>query len=282
MVTKVLASLYRRWGVRSLGAKLLIPSIALMLLSFAGTSFFFLKGTGVTRARLLEQEAARELDYVVGKLTEREDAIAYAGSLLARDPEVAKAIGQDTEVAISTLNAHAVLVRDRFDLGLVQIYDADAVARASLVLSSASSTATSTRSLLDLAESGAAVARVIDDRLLLLRRFPVSQDGGTVVVGIDLETELARIRAQGRLTSDLKLSVRDHTVSASGEGASLAAGVSGFRTASVPDHHVTVEALGLGSTAAELILERHKGDIEVATRNGVIVSLGGCSLPRCC
>jgi len=55
MLYSLFTSLYRRWRIRSLSKKLLVPSVGLMLLALLGSSLAFVEGTAITRNRLLEQ-----------------------------------------------------------------------------------------------------------------------------------------------------------------------------------------------------------------------------------
>jgi GAF domain-containing protein/HAMP domain-containing protein len=277
MLNRLLTVLYRRWGIRTLSAKLLLPSLALILLSLVGTSAAFLGGTRLTHTRLLGEQAREASDLVVKTLNQREEAVSNAGSLLASDPGLVDAVQRETGVALTSLSSRTVVARDRFDLALVQVYDQHGVPRANLMLSNVASSDAEASSLLDLAEPGTSVVRAVGDRLLLLRRFPMLEDAGTVVVGIDLETELERILAQDRLTGHVQLNVRGLQVGTCPQG-DLSPDAFDVADGWVNGQYSQKRSVTLGSTPAELLLVRPTQDIERVTASGLIVTVGGVLL----
>jgi len=268
MLDLFLKRLYRRWKIHSLSAKLLAPSIGLMLLSLLGSTLAFVGGTALTRNRLLNQQGAADVERVIEMLDQRVENVTTAASLLANDPELLEAIQEESEIALSRLNNRAVVVRDRFGLALIQIHDRNGQARTNLMLSNLYRES----SMLSMTEPGKPVVRVVGERLLLLNRARMPNNAGAVVAGIDLETELRRILAEYRLSSDLSLSVRGVSVgthAGSPSGAAEAWGDGEYRQ-SMP--------IKLGATSAELLLVRPTADVERVTNMGLLVMIGSTLL----
>jgi hypothetical protein len=144
--------------------------------------------------------------------------VTTVAALLANDPDVVTAVPVDTEVALSVLNGRAVVVRDRFDLDLIQIYNRQGKARTNLVLSSLYRES----SMLNEVETSTPVVRVVGGRVLLLSRATMPDGAGTVIAGIDLQTELGCLVSGHRLSADLGLSV-NHVQIGTREGLPFAA-----------------------------------------------------------
>jgi hypothetical protein len=68
MLNRLLTTLCRRWGIRTLSAKLLLPSLALTFLYLVGTSAAILGGTRFIHARLPEQQIREESDHTGGEI----------------------------------------------------------------------------------------------------------------------------------------------------------------------------------------------------------------------
>ncbi len=255
MLRSVLTFLYRRWRIRSLGAKAMVPSLTLIMLSLIVSTIVFAGGNYLTRRRLLEQQVSDEADDVIETLNQRVADLSDAGLVLASDVDVVRGLQGASESARSALDSHVRAVQDRFDLVLVHIYGQGGPAQADLVLSSTCIDASATSSLLNMAEPGTPVARVVDDHLLLLGRAPAVGEAGTVVVGIDLETELKQMQSKHRLSADLGLSLRGTNV---GTGDGLPFDV---QAGWVDGQYCLTRAITLGATPAELLLVRPGGDI---------------------
>lgn len=118
------------WRLRSLRGKLLIPIAGLMLLSLLGSTLAFAGSTALTQRQLLEQQTADEAERVVAALSARVESAMTAAGLLANAPEVLRTVDLDSAEALGTLNSRAVLVRGRFDVDLLQVYDREGQARA--------------------------------------------------------------------------------------------------------------------------------------------------------
>lgn len=257
----LLTSLYQRWGIRSLRAKLLFPIAGLMMMSLLGGTLTFVGGTEFTRNRLMEHQLSRDADRVSDALTRRSGDVATAATLLADDPQVIPAVQDDSEEALGTLNSRAVVIRDRMTLDLIQIYDSQGEPRTNLVLS----TLYRESSMLDKAEGELPVVCVVDGHALLLSRATVTGGVGTVVTGIDLESELERIVSEYRLPSDLRLSIGDFYVSTSEDlPVDGPDGPSG-------DCYIRRLPLTLGGTSAELLLARTTTDVTRVMRTGLVV-----------
>jgi len=267
-VPKFLKSLYHRWRTRSLRAKLLVPIVGLMLISLLGSALAFAAGTALTQDRLLEKQTSDDAQIVADALALRLEDVSTAATLLAGDPNVVTAAQSDTEEALAILNERAVRIRNRFNLDLIQIYDRAGQARANLVLSSLYRES----SLIGMLGTDQPVIRAIDGRVLLLSRATMPGHSGTVIVGVDMETELYRIASQYRLASDLGL-VYDDVRMSTLEGLSF--DVKEGRSGGLYNRRVTLK---LGNESLNLLLVRPTKDIEHITAIGLTVMVGSASL----
>lgn len=246
---------------RSLRWKLLLPLLGLMLLSLLGSTLAFLAGTALTQEQLLEQQTTAEAQRVVDGLQDRVDNVTSAALLLADDPEVLASIDSTSEEALQTLHGRAVVVRDRFELDLIQIYDADEHPRVNLLLSSLYRES----SLAEYVQASVPVVLAVDDHVLLLRETPMSEGRGTVLVGVDLIAELNRLASRYRLPSDLGLCV-DDVCGATREGFPFEAVDRGSR-----DLYTQQLPLTLGRTPLEILMVRPTTDIAQVTDTGLRV-----------
>lgn len=268
MFHTALASTYRRWRIRSLRAKLLVPVVGLMLVSLAASTLAFVAVTALTRDQLLDQQIDADAQRVTEAMVSRVESAATAAALLAGDPNIIAAVQKDTEDAVGVLNGRAVLVRNRFDLDLIQIYNQEGEARTNLTLASLYRES----SLLEYAQTDTTVTQVVDGRPLLLSRVEMPDAMGTVIVGIDLETELHRIVSRYRLSSDLGLRVGSVRV---GTRPDLVFAVPAGRVRGQYSQHV---ALALDEMSVDLLLVRSTGDIERITTTGLMVMIGSTLL----
>jgi signal transduction histidine kinase/HAMP domain-containing protein len=253
---------------KPLSRKLLLPILGLMFLSLLGSTLAFVISTALTQREILEQQVASEANRVLEALDLRVTNVNAAATLLARDPEVLKVIDNDTREALEILNGRAVVLRNRFDLDLIQIYDADDVPRTNLVLSSLYRES----SLLGRVEEGAAAVVPLHGRLLLLRQTPMPGAEGTVVVGLDLSTELERIVTSYRLIADLGLRL-DDTTAATREDFPFDVGDGLIR-----DVYAQHLPLALGSSRLTLILVRPTTDVHRVTTTGIVVMVASTLL----
>ncbi len=239
-----------------------------MLLSLLGSTLAFIGGTALTQDQLVQQQIAADAERVTASLAARSETTSTAANLLANDPEVLRTVAADSADALSILNNRAVLVRSRFDVDLIQVYDRQGQARANLLISSLYRES----SLLDLVEADTPVVRVVEGRMLLLTRAEMPDGAGSVVAGIDLETELNRLVARYRLTSDLGLSLGEAQVGTRGD---LPFDSRQDRSQGLHSQRV---ALTLGQTPLDLLLVRSTADIARVTSTGLQVMVGSALL----
>jgi len=260
--------LIHRWRPRSLNAKLLLPIVGLMLISLLGSTLVFVAGTALTRNQLLEQQIAADAERVAEAMKARVETVTSAATMLASDPRVFVAAQEDGEEPLSVLNSRAVVVRDRLGLDLIQIYDQQGEARANLMLSNLYHES----SLLGRVGADAPVVRVVEGRALLLSRATMPDEGGTVIAGIDLETELQRLVSRYRLSADLGLSVAGFHV---GTREDLPFESPDGQTDGQYSRHLP---LTLGETSVDLLLVRPTSDIAQVTNTGLSVMVGSMLL----
>ncbi len=186
---------------RTVQAKLHLAITGLMIISLLGSTLAFVIGTALTQNQLLRQQAQQDSNRITQALSARVRNLESATQLLANDPSVERAVQQTSESALDALNSRAVVLRERFKVGLIQIYNAEGDLRTNLLLSSLYRES----SLLDYLGTEDLVIKVINDRVLLLSRAEISNDKGNVIIGIDLETELKNLINQYRLSADMGL-----------------------------------------------------------------------------
>jgi signal transduction histidine kinase/HAMP domain-containing protein len=271
----MLINLFERWKIQSLRTKLLVPLVGLMLISLLGGTLAFVGGTASTRNQLLRRQVDIDAERVTTAMTTRVKTVEDTAMMLASDPEVVNAVQKETEDALSTLNSRALSIRDRFELYLIQIYNAQDVERVNLMLSSLSHES----QMLDYVAPGTTVVQGVGDRMLLLSRAEMPNGAGTVVTGIDLEEELQRTASRYRLATELGLISPDAHVGTREdlpvdeiEKSCLNAlrGNQGQYTQCV--------SLTLGDTPVELLLVRPTTDITRVTRTGLWVMIGSMVL----
>lgn len=262
------SSWLRPFAPRSLRGKLLLPIVGLMLLALLGSTLAFIGGTAFTQTQLVQQQIAADVERVTTSLAARAETATTAATLLANDPQVQRSVAADSAEALSTLNSRAVLVRSRFDVDLIQVYNRQGQARTNLLISSLYRES----SLLDLVGAGGPVVRVVEGRLLLLARAEMPQGAGNVVVGLDLETELNRLVSRYRLASDLGLELGEAWV---GTCADLPFDAPQGRRQGLYSRQVS---LTLGQTPLKLLLVRSTADISRVTSTGLQVMVGSVLL----
>jgi GAF domain-containing protein/HAMP domain-containing protein len=266
--------------LNTLGAKLQAAIAALMLGSLLLTILTFAASTNLTQTRLLRAETETEAHQVIEALQARTNALASATELLAADPQIATAIREDSEESLQTLNARAVLVRDRFSAGMIQIYNAAGSARTNLLLSSLYRES----SLLNHVAPGEITVRAIEGQIVLLSREDLPNDLGTVITGIDLEKELGDLVRQYRLASEVGLILTTAIDATTGSFARISSWDSiaqpegeGFpydarrgRSANV---YTQQTQLDLGNSPLILVVARRTEDIRRLTASGLTVTV---------
>lgn len=176
------------WPLRGLRAKILWPILGLMIASLLISTGAFISGTILTRNRLLEQRLEQDASRVVQVLVNRASIVQASAGLMAASGDIRRALQQKTEANLALVDSQAVVVRNRFDLDLVQIYDARGNPWVNLVTAELFWVS----SLLPEAQKGSTRLIVVNSRLLLIGSQSTA-DGGTIITGIDLGSELKRI-----------------------------------------------------------------------------------------
>ena len=245
-----------------------MPITGLMLLSLLGSTLAFVGGTALTQEQLVRQQIAADTERVTASLAARTETTTTAANLLANDPEVLRTVAEDSAEGLSTLNSRAVLVRNRFEVDLIQVYNRQGQARANLLISSLYRES----SLLDLVEAGAPVVRVVEGRMLLLSQAEMPEGAGSVVAGLDLETELNRLISRYRLSSDLVLSLGEAHV---GTHEDLPFDAPQGQSQGLYSQQTS---LTLGQTPLDLLLVRSTADIARVTSTGLQVMVGSALL----
>lgn len=253
---------------RSLQAKLLATIIGLMGMLVFFSVVAFVASTMLTQERLLNQQITAEAERVTAALQARAETVSMAATLLAQDPTVHEAITRTTGTALNTLNQRAVVVRDRFELDLIQIYDRIGRQRTNLVTSSLYRES----ALSDQVATGVAHVIVVDGRMLLVSRAPLPAAGGTVIVGLDLENELYRLVSGYRLRSALGLQRGADQV---GTQAELPFEQPDGRSRNQYRRQVP---LTLGVTPVTLLLVCPTSDLVQVTSTGLLVMMGSLLL----
>ncbi len=264
MFRAIYVSLYHRWRHCPLSVKLLLPIIGLMLISLLVSALAFVWGTRLTQDQLISQKVNSNTERVRAALLARVEDVNNAAVLLANDPSVLGAAQQDTQASLSILNNRAVVVRERLDLDLIQIYNQHGQARTNLVLSSLYRESL----LIGQTKTGVALALVGEGRLLLLGQANMPDKQGIVIAGLDLDEELRRIVSRYSLSTDLGLSVYGFGVSTRDQLAFNAPnGWNGQR-------YYQRVPLTLGDTPVELVLAQSNADIAQVATTGLGVMVG--------
>ncbi len=122
-----------------------------------------------------------------------------ASIVLASDPEIAANLQSDSSESLMAMDSRAVIVRDRFELDLLQIYDTDNIARTNIVQSSLYQVS----SLINIVPPNRSDLYLIGSRLVYLSRKDTKD--GVVIVGIDMLSELQRLAYQLSLRDQVAL-----------------------------------------------------------------------------
>jgi putative nucleotidyltransferase with HDIG domain len=187
-------------GFNSLFGKILLPVIGFMLISMVVTGLVFNNGIRATSRQILEQEVQSDNQKVIQSLGGRVQTVLAASKILAKDAIVEQALGGSTTDSLALLNSRALMVSERFELDLIQIYDANGAERTNLVQSSLYKVS----SVIGLIPNPGANLFIIGGRQVYLSRENIA-GGGVIIVGIDLLSELDRITFQLGLRDSLSL-----------------------------------------------------------------------------
>ena len=185
-------------GFNSLLGKILLPVIGFMLVSMLVTGIVFNSGIRATSRRILEQEVQSDNQKVIQSLSGRTQTVLAASGILANDAALKQALAQSTADSLSVLNSRALVVSERFELDMVQIYNSNGAELTNLEQSSLYKVS----SVIGLIPSPGASLFTIDGRLVYLSRENI-RGGGVIIVGIDLLSELDRIAYQLGLRDSL-------------------------------------------------------------------------------
>lgn len=253
--------------------KLRVSIAGLMLLSLLGSVFTFAVSSTWTQNQLLHRQAMANSQQLAQALQIRAHDLETAAHLLANDPEVVRALAAEDESALEVLNRRAVVIRDRFDLGLVQIYNARGLPRTNLLLADLYRET----ALLDYVQIDTTAARVVDDHGLLLRGVGVQNGLGAVIVGLDLKSEITRLLARHRLSAEMGLRFQSAAQAGAPVFVMHIATCENFpfnarsgRSAGIYKHEA---ALSLGETPVDLLLIHSTADLQHVASTGMIVIL---------
>ncbi len=243
-----------------------------MLLSLLGSLLAFVISTVWTQNQLLRRQAEVSAQKIGQALQARVRDLTTAAQLLASDPEVLRALEENTEISLITLNRRAVVVRDRFELDLVQIYDVHNLPRTNLLIASLYRETF----LLKYVEPGVTAARVVHEQALLLSRADVLNNQGTIVVGLDLENEIKRLLARYRLSAEMGLQFTPSVPSNPAVLMQIATSerfpfeAPDGRSPGIYKHRIRLK---LGETPADLFLIHSTADLQAVTMTGIWVML---------
>jgi two-component system, cell cycle sensor histidine kinase and response regulator CckA len=265
MIKRLTTSFYHSWQNSTLSIRLMFPIAVLMTASLLVSIFVFVTTTARTQNKIFEHETEVDMMRVTETLRERAIAVSTASSLLENDALVRQALHTNESDAWQVLNARAVVVHDRMDLDLVQIYDGAGVARANLLVSSLYRQS----SLLEDVPANQLTLRAAEGRLLLLYHSELPGSEGAVIAGLDLETELRRIAHSNNMVSDLGLTSQGIQVATWENAPTLAL------PESSDDQYVTRTTITLADTPVSLTVTRQVSDIRRVISAGLQVMILG-------
>jgi putative nucleotidyltransferase with HDIG domain len=235
-------------GSNSLFGKILLPVIGFMLASLVVTGLVFNNGIRATSRRILEQEVQSDSQKVIQSLGGRTQTVLAASRILANDEVLKQALGESTTDALSVLNSRALVVSERFELDLVQIYDASGTERTNLEQSSLYKVS----SVIGLIPNPSADLFIISGRQVYLSRENIA-GGGVIITGIDLLSELDRITFQLGLRDSLSFEQNFSST----EEASFSKG-----------DYVLKTPLGIGTHSITLIHRRNIAQVNAIADSG--------------
>lgn len=247
----------------SLNTKLLLPIVGLMLVSLLASSLAFGVGTLLTRDQLLNRQIEQDQSQISQALAGRVEVVRSAAAILAADPDLVEALQAKTEANLAVVDRRAVLVRTRFQLDLIQVYSASGEPWVNLVLAELYRVS----SLLDKISANSTAVVAVDGNLLLLS-WSSTPNGGVVITGIDLGSELARLASDQRLIADLFIRYEGvEESSLVGEGA--------------VDEKATIsrqQLIPLGDSTVTLVVRRRTAEITQVTQTGLWVMIASLLL----
>ena len=171
-----------------------------MLFSILVLGAFLRYSMDSTVTALLRRDVAIDSGNIAALLQSRIANVNAAAGILSSNPEIIGALREGTSESLILMDSRAVVVRDRFELDILQIYDANNVARTNIVQSSLYRVS----SVINIVPPGHSDLYLIDDRLVFLSRKDV-KGGGVVIVGIDILSELERLAHELNLRDTVML-----------------------------------------------------------------------------
>lgn len=153
-----------------------------------------------TVTALLKRDVAADSGNISALLQSRIENVDAAAGILASNPEIISALRDGSSESLMRMDSRAVVFRDRFELDILQIYDAESVARTNIVQSSLYQVS----SVINIVSPEHSDLYLLEDRLVFLSRRDM-QDGGVVIVGIDILSELERLAHQLSLQDQVTL-----------------------------------------------------------------------------
>lgn len=180
--------------------KLILPLAGIMLFSMLVLGGFLGYSMDSTVTALLKRDVAADSGNISALLQSRIDNVDTAAGILASNPEIISALRNSSSESLMRMDSRAVVFRDRFELDILQIYDAKNVARTNIVQSSLYQVS----SVINIVPPEHSDLYLLEDRLVFLSRRDM-KGGGAVIVGIDILSELERLAYQLSLRDQVTL-----------------------------------------------------------------------------
>ena len=171
-----------------------------MLITLLVTGAVFSIGIQNTTKKLLESELRSNNEKIVTSLQSRINTVQSASKLLAINSDIESALPNDNATSIAVINNLALIIQNRFDLDLIQVYSGSGQARTNLERSSLNKVSSVVSSL----QQGDSGLVELQGRLVYLSHEHIS-GGGDIYTGIDMLSELNRITLQLGLQDNLSI-----------------------------------------------------------------------------
>lgn len=185
-------SLQKKSRYRSIGNKIRLPIMGILLIASIVSFFVFEIATSISLSRIIYNQASYEGEFVLHSLETRLNVVSESSELLGDSPAILESLELDD---LTNLNRLAIQIRDRFELDLIQMYNGDGIARINLAMANLYKVS----SLIDDIPENSTKLISVEDNLLLLSRTDLENNQGTIITGIDFDTELKRIAFLGNV-----------------------------------------------------------------------------------
>lgn len=188
----------------SLFFKLLFPFAGILLVLVFTSSILFEHGSERTTREIMAAQISSDLEGLIRSMISRTQAVQSGSGVLAQNPDIISALktGASSEEDLSIINSRSILVRDRFGLDLIQIYDSNDQARTNIVQSALFRVSY----LLPHTGSDFLDTLLLDDgTILYLSAQSIGEGEGTIITGLDLNEELQRLLIQQNLSGEVFL-----------------------------------------------------------------------------